>query len=114
MEDRDGGGAGSGRAHPPSGDVRTQRVLPVTWVMAYPDTLAATDTRAILSSLEPGKGKPLLPKGRLTRAEEDFLEGLRAFMDNDPQRTAEAWSRLRGRSLSPALTASMRVNLAVL
>lgn len=90
------------------------KAVPVTWVMAYPDTLAATDTRAILSSLEDGKGQPLLPKGRLTRAEEDFLEGLRAFMDNSPQRTAEAWSRLRGRALTPALAASMRVNLAVL
>src|SRR5690606_18195837 len=70
--------------------------------------------RAILASLAPGKGQPLLPKGRLTRTEEDFLEGLRAFMDNDPQRTAEAWSRLRGRPLSPSLAASMRVNLAVM
>ena len=103
-----------------SGDVHTavgpetMRAVPVTWVMAYPDTLAATDTRAILSSLEAGKGQPLLPKGRLTSTEEDFLEGLRAFMDNNPQRTADAWSRLRGRPLTPVLAASMRVNLAVL
>jgi|GEM_PF-2050800 len=92
----------------------TVRAVPVTWVMAYPDTLAGTDTRALLSSLAPGKGQTLLPKGRLTRLEEDFLEGLRAFMDNDPQRTAEAWSRLRGKNLPPALLASMRVNLAVM
>lgn len=98
----------------PVGASDTTRVVPVSWVMAYPDTLAATDTRAILASLAPGKGQPLLPKGRLTRVEEDFLEGLRAFMDNDPQRTAEAWSRLRGRPLSPSLAASMRVNLAVM
>ncbi len=97
---------------PPGTDI--MKAVPVTWVMAYPDTLAATDTRAILSSLEAGKGQPLLPKGRLTPAEEDFLEGLRAFMDNNPQRTAESWSRLRGRALSPALAASMRINLAVL
>jgi len=92
----------------------SMRAVPVTWVMAFPDTLAATDTRAILSSLAPGKGQPMLPKGRLSRNEEDFLEGLRAFMDNDPQRTTDAWSRLRGKPLSPALMASMRVNLGVL
>jgi tetratricopeptide (TPR) repeat protein len=92
----------------------TVRAVPVTWVMAYPDTIAKTDTRALLSSLAPGKGQTLLPKGRLTRVEEDFLEGLRAFMDNDPPRTAEAWSRLRGKNLPPALLASMRVNLAVM
>lgn len=101
-------------ARAPGAGPDTTRVVSVTWVMAYPDTLAATDTRAILASLAPGKGQPLLPKGRLTRVEEDFLEGLRAFMDNDPQRTVEAWSRLRGRALSPALAASMRVNLAVM
>jgi tetratricopeptide (TPR) repeat protein len=92
----------------------SQRVVPVTWVMAFPDTLAATDTRVLLSSLAPGTGQTVLPKGRLTRIEADFLEGFRAFMDNDPQRTSEAWSRLRGKNLPPALLASMRVNLSVM
>jgi hypothetical protein len=101
-------------AENPSAPGGVMKAVPVTWVMAYPDTLASTDTRAILSSLEAGKGQPLLPKGRLSAVEEDFLEGLRAFMDNSPQRTAEAWSRLQGRALPPALAASMRINLAVL
>jgi hypothetical protein len=91
-----------------------ERLVPVTWVVGFPDTLAGSDTRAILASMAPGQGATLLPRGSLTRAEEDFLAGLRAFMDGSPRRAAEAWARLRRERLSPAMAASLRVNLAVL
>jgi hypothetical protein len=90
------------------------RATPVTWVVGFPDTLAATDTRAILASLAPGKGQPLLPRGALTRAEEIFITGLRAFLDGNAQQAAETWRGLRGQSLPRALAASLRVNFAVL
>lgn len=90
------------------------KTMPVTWVMGFPDTLAATDTRAILASLAPGKGQSLLPQGKLSRIEEDFLRGLRGFMDGNPQRTAEEWAKLRGQNLPPAIAAAMRVDLAVM
>jgi tetratricopeptide (TPR) repeat protein len=93
---------------------RSKKAVPVTWVMGFPDTLAATDTRAILASLAPGRSEPLLPQGRLSRIEEQFLRGLRAFMDGNPQRTGEEWAKLRGQNLPPAIEASMRVNIGVL
>lgn len=106
----------------PAAAAGTERAVPVTWVVGYPDTLASTDTRAILASLSPGQGQPLLPRGTLTPHEEAFLAGLRAFLDNDPRTTVAAWQLLRAGpvsanlapGLSPELAASLRVNLAVL
>ena len=104
------------------GDDGVERAIAVTWVVGYPDTLAATDTRAILASLAPDQGQPLLPRGTLSAHEEAFIVGLRAFLDNNPRATVAAWQRLRAAplsprlapGLSPELAASIRVNLAVL
>ncbi|HEX2612865.1 MAG TPA: hypothetical protein VHO02_04665, partial [Fibrobacteria bacterium] len=90
------------------------REAAVTWVAGFPDTLARTDTRAILASIAPGKGQTLLPRGRLTPQEESFVAGLRALMDGAPRRALEAWSALRGAALPPALAACLRVDVALL
>jgi tetratricopeptide (TPR) repeat protein len=90
------------------------RAAALTWVAGFTDTLARTDTRAILASIAPGKGQTLLPRGRLTAQEESFLTGLRALMDGAPQRAHEAWASLRGETLPPNLAACLRVNVALL
>jgi hypothetical protein len=90
------------------------REAAVTWVAGFPDTLARTDTRAILASIAPGKGQTLLPRGRLTAPEESFVAGLRALMDGSPQRALEAWAALRGARLPPELAGCLRVNVALL
>lgn len=86
----------------------------VTWAFGFPDTSADTDTRAILESLAPGKGPPLLPRGRLSPSEETFLAGLRAVMDGKVREAAERWDRLRPQSLPSALHGNLRVNAGVL
>lgn len=100
-------------AVPARGEQGAQSV-PVTWSAAFPDTLAGTDTRAILASIAPGQGQTLLPRGRLSPQEEVFVVGLRALMDGNPRRAAEAWSALRGRALSLDLAASQRANAGLL
>jgi tetratricopeptide (TPR) repeat protein len=96
-----------------SGGEDARRVA-VTWAAGFPDTLARTDTRAILASIAPGKGQTLLPRGRLTAQEEAFVIGLRALMDGSPQRALEAWATLRGQTLPPDLAACLRANVALL
>jgi tetratricopeptide (TPR) repeat protein len=85
----------------------------IVLALAFPDTLAATDTRAILASMAPGKGKPLLPRGKLRPEEEFFLNGLSALVGGNPYAAAENWEKMRGRPTA-ALAGSLRVNVGVL
>ncbi len=96
------------------GGAQDELAVPVNWSAAFPDTLAGADTRAILASIAPGKGQTLLPRGKLTPQEEIFVVGLRAFMDGNPRRAAEAWTALRGRTPSADLAASQRANVGLL
>jgi tetratricopeptide (TPR) repeat protein len=85
----------------------------IVLTLAFPDTLAATDTRAILASMGPGMGKPLLPRGKLRPEEEFFLKGLSALAGGNPFTAAENWEKMRGRP-TEALAGSLRVNVGAL
>jgi tetratricopeptide (TPR) repeat protein len=85
----------------------------VTVTLAFPDTLAASDTRAILMSMGPGMSKPILPRGKLKANEERFLAGVRALMDGNGVAAMENWEKMGGR-LPPELVGSLRVNVGVL
>jgi tetratricopeptide (TPR) repeat protein len=82
--------------------------------LAYPDTLAGSDTRAILDAMLAGKGVPALPRGRLDADEKAFLSGFQGLLTGNALLTVQNWSALRARALAPALAASLRVNTGVL
>lgn len=83
--------------------------------LAYPDTLAGSDTRAILDAMQANKGAvPALPRGRLDEDERAFLEGFHGMLSGNPLATVRNWSALRARTLAPALGASLNVNAGVL
>jgi tetratricopeptide (TPR) repeat protein len=112
-------GAASARAREGAiGTVEIESALPattstITLSVAFPDTLAGSDTRAILEAMTPGKGKPLLPRGKLRGDEQLFLEGVRSLTAGNTLSASETWTKMRG-PLPPALAGSLRVNAGVL
>jgi len=85
----------------------------LTLTLAFPDSLAGSDTRAILDAMKPGKLKPILPRGTLKPDEDYFITGVGALMGGNPLGAAERWEKMRG-PLPPALAGSLRVNVGIL
>ena len=81
-----------------------------TLVLTFPDSLAGTDLRALVLSGDSLRSKSLLPGGKLRPEEREFLSGLRDFLAGRFGLSAETWSGLRKKPLSPILKSCLNVN----
>src|SRR6202012_94430 len=68
--------------------------------------------QALLAARGP---QEILPHGRLSPAEADFVEGLREFtLGKYSEKGDSAWARLRGRRMAPVLRSCVEVDMGFL